>query len=541
MKIFRICAILVFLFCSCHQVRVDKSTDVITYSNIEKHIRELSDDKYMGRMPMTSSEPAVIAYISGQMKEIGLEGANNGSYFQQVPVLKVTSRISPVLRFTTPSGLLEFHKLTDYVSFTRKMKEEVSLDNCDVVFAGFGINAPEYHRNDFAGLDVKGKMIIVFVNDPGYGTNGSYFKGNTMTYYGRWTYKFEEAARQGATACLIIHETGPAGYGWNVVSNNGETTKLYLQPDDGYQHRCSLEGWISLSSAQKLFAACRLNLDSLKRNAVAPGFRPLLLPVKASAWIKNGFKTGTSNNVCGVIKGKTHPDEAIVYTAHWDHLGVGTAVNGDSIYNGATDNASAVSWLLEIARAFRNGPQPERSVLFLSPTGEESGLLGSEYYCEHPFFESKKTVACINTDVILFLGKFNDVTITGYGQSELDKWIEKCATTQNRYIVADPNPENGMYFRSDHFPFAKKGIPALFAKGYTDAAGCGKEKTREFITGYWGKVYHTPQDEYVPGRDDLTGLVNDARLFYLVGRDLANSTAWPAWEDGSEFKKARNR
>ncbi len=539
MRIFRIYAIMVFLFCSCQHVRRDASADVITYGNIEKHIRELSDDRYMGRMPMTAAEPLVIAYISGQMKEIGLEGANNGSYFQQVPVLKVTSRISPAMCFNTPSGLLEFQKLTEYVSFTRKMAEEVRIDNTDVVFAGFGIYAPEYHRNDFAGMDVKGKMIIVFVNDPGYGTEGSYFKGNTMTYYGRWTYKFEEAARQGATACLIIHETGPAGYGWNVVSNNGETTKLYLQPDDGYQNRCSLEGWISLSSAQKLFKTCGLNLDSVKKKAISPDFSPFLLPVKASAWIKNSFETGTSNNVCGVIKGKTHPDEAIVYTAHWDHLGIGTSVDGDSVYNGATDTACAVSLLLEVARAFRNSPQPERSVLFLSPTGEESGLLGSEYYCEHPFFETGKTIACINTDVVLFLGKFNDVTITGYGQSELDRWIKKYAKAENRYITTDPNPENGMYFRSDHFPFAKKGIPSVFAKGYTDAERYGKEKTGEFIADYWKKVYHTPQDEYVPGRDDLTGLVNDARLFYLVGRDLANSTAWPAWNENSEFKNAR--
>jgi Zn-dependent M28 family amino/carboxypeptidase len=522
---------------SCQSGKQKDLAGVIAYANIEKHIAELSSDKYLGRMPMSSTEKPVVDYIASQMKEIGLEPANNGSYFQEVPILKVTSKISTFLRFKTPGGSLDIPKMTDYVSFTRKMEEELSLENSDVIFAGFGITAPEFNRNDFEGIDVKGKTILVFINDPGYGTESSYFKGNTMTYYGRWTYKFEEAARQGAKACFIIHETGPAGYGWNVVSNNGETTKLYLQPEDGYRNRCSFEGWISYSSADQLFVRCGLDISEVKKRAVSPAFKPFSLPVTVSATIKNSFETGVSGNVCGVIKGKTRPDEVIVYTAHWDHLGVGKPVNGDSIYNGATDNASAIAWMLEIARAFKSAPQPERSVLFFSPTGEESGLLGAEFYCEHPFFELNKTAAVINTDVLLFVGEFNDVTLTGSGYSELDQWVETAAKEQGRYLASDPNPENGMFFRSDHFPFVKRGVPAIFAKGYSDAKNLGPEKTKELISSYWKNIYHTPSDEYKPDRDNLSGLVNDALLMYNVGNRLANSADFPAWKEDSGFRR----
>jgi len=531
--------ILATLAAGCIQQKDAQGKTVILYNNIEKHITELASDKYMGRAPMTPAEPLVLDYISGQMKEIGLEGANNGSYFQDVPILGITSKLSPTLDFESPSGRISLNKLTDFVAFSQKMKKEMSLNKSNVIFAGYGISAPEYARDDFAGVDVKGKTIIVFVNDPGYGTSEDYFKGNTMTYYGRWTYKFEEAARQGAKACFIVHETGPAGYPWEVVRNNGETTKLFLEPEDGYKDRCSFEGWITKESAEKLFQACGYSFDELKQKANAKNFTPFELPLKASASLKSSFEHGVSKNVCGLIKGKTRPDEVVVYTAHWDHLGVGTPINGDSIYNGATDNASAVAWMLEIARAFKQGQQPERSVLFLSVTSEESGLLGSGYYAENPFFPMNKTVACINTDINLFIGKFKDVTITGFGQSELDDWLKVEAEKQGRYLAPDPNPENGMYFRSDHFPLAKKGVPAIFAKGYIEAEKYGKEKTLQLISDYWNGTYHKPSDEFHPGRDDLSGLVQDAELFYKLGFDLANSNKWPVWNENSEYKTVR--
>ena len=533
--------IVIVLFVGCNNQVSNSDENTILYKNIERHIAELSSDEYKGRGPMTEVEPMVLDYISNQMKEIGLEPANNGSYFQEVPILSVNSKLSATLDFQTPKGKFEFSKCSEYVAFLQKVKNEMTLDNSEVIFAGYGISAPEYNRNDFEGIDVKGKTIIVFVNDPGYGTAEDYFKGNTMTYYGRWTYKFEEAARQGAKACFVVHETGPAGYPWAVVNNNCETTKLFLDSEDGYKNRCSFEGWITKNSAEKLFESCGYSFDDLKQKAKSKDFKPFNLKAKVSANLKSAFERGTSKNVCGLIKGSTRPGEVIVYTAHWDHLGIGTPVNNDSIYNGATDNASAVSWMLEIARAFKNGKQPERSVLFLAVTAEESGLLGSGYYSENPFFPMNKTVACINTDVILFLGKFNDVTITGFGQSELDKWLEIEAEKQERYIMPDPNPENGMFFRSDQFPFVKKGVPSLFAKGYCDSKKYGKEKTMEIVRNYWKNIYHTPQDEYISQRDNLAGLVEDAELFYKVGLNLANSTDWPKWNEGSEFKPAREK
>jgi Zn-dependent M28 family amino/carboxypeptidase len=527
------------LIYSCSSIEKNSGEGAINYKNVEKHIAELSSDRYLGRMPMSATESITVDYIAWQMKQIGLGPANGGSYFQEVPLLAVNSKISNTLDFDTPKGQVKFQKQIDYVTFSRRVEAEQILDKSELIFAGFGITAPEYGRDDFQGIDLKGKTILVFVNDPGYGTSGSYFKGNTMTYYGRWTYKFEEAARRGAKGCLIIHETGPAGYPWQVVSNNCETIKLYLKPENNYLDRCAFEGWISQTAAEKLFATCGMSFEQAKRMAVSKDFKPVPLPVKVSGWMKSSFKNGTSRNVCGVIRGSGHPDEVVVYTAHWDHLGVGTPVDNDSIYNGATDNASAVAWMLEIARGFKNGKMPDRSVLFLSVTGEESGLLGSSWYADHPFFPMAKTVACINTDVMLFLGKFKDVTLTGSGQSELDGWVRGGAEKQGRYIAPDPNPENGMYFRSDQFPFVKKGVPAIYAKGYTNAEKYGKEETMKILDHYWKKIYHTPFDEYHPQTDDLSGIVEDARLLFNVGANLANSEAWPSWNVGSEFKTVR--
>ena len=538
---YAILVVLVIFILSCSIGLKPSGEDAILYKNIEKHIATLSSDRFAGRMPTTESEKLTVDYIAGQMKEIGLEPASNGSYFQEVPILAVNSRISNTLDFETPKGPIKLQKIVDYVSFSRRVENELSLDQSELVFAGFGITAPEYNRDDFQGMDLTGKTILVFVNDPGYGTSESYFKGNTMTYYGRWTYKFEEAARRGAKGCIIIHETGQAGYPWNVVRNNGETTKLYLKPENGYKDRCAFEGWISKTAAEQLFSACGMSFEQAKKMALAKDFKPQLLPVKVSGKIFNQFETKTSVNVCGLIRGSKYPDEVVVYTAHWDHLGIGTKVNGDSIYNGATDNASAVAWMLEMARAFKSAKPLERSLLFLSVTCEESGLLGSGYYAEHPFIPMNKTVAVINTDVLLFLGKFKDVMLTGSGQSELDSWVEKEAVKQGRYLAPDPNPENGMFFRSDQFPFVKQGVPAIYAKGYVDAEKYGKEKTLEIVNRYWKETYHTPSDEYRPERDDLNGVLEDAKLLYHVGSDLANSRAWPVWNKDSEFRTIREQ
>ncbi len=532
--------VVAILSASCFSAK-NSGEDVIQYKNIEKHIVTLASDRFMGRMPATEAEKITVDYIASQMKEIGLEPANNGSYLQEVPLLAITTKLSNTLDFETPKGLLKFQKLTDYVSFSRREENELTLEQSELVFAGFGITAPEYNRDDFQGIDLKGKTILVFINDPGYGTNGLYFRGNTMTYYGRWTYKFEEAARRGARGCLIVHETKQAGYPWQVVRNNGETTKLYLKPENGYQDRCAFEGWISKAAAEQLFSACGMSLDQAKESALKKDFKPLILPVKVSGKMMNSFETKKTSNVCGLIRGTKYPEEVVIYTAHWDHLGIGTKVNNDSIYNGATDNASAVAWMLEIARGFKSTQPVNRSVLFLSVTCEESGLLGSGYYVEHPFFPMNRTVACINTDVMLFFGRFKDVMLTGSGQSELDEWVKQEAVKQGRYLAPDPNPENGMFFRSDQFPFVKQGVPAIYAKGYVDAEKYGKVETMKLVDRYWKDTYHTPFDEYHPQTDDLTGIVEDAKLLFQVGTNLANSTVWPAWNDGSEFKAIRDQ
>jgi Zn-dependent M28 family amino/carboxypeptidase len=514
-----------------------KQEPSVSYRNIEKDLTALSSDKYKGRAPMDDSEEGVVSYIAKEMQEAGLEPANGNSWYQEVPVMAVTSRISPTLDIETSKGKLQFKKLTEYVSFSRKVEENINLDRSELIFAGFGITAPEYGRDDFAGIDVKGKTILVFVNDPGYSTTGDYFKGNTMTYYGRWTYKFEEAARKGAAGCFIIHEAGPAGYPWAVVENNGDGTSLYLKPTDGYHDRCSVEGWITQESASRLFEACGLTFEEAKKEALKKNFKPFSLKARVTASMKNSFTYGISRNVCGLIRGTERADEAVVYTAHWDHLGVGRPVGGDSIYNGASDNASAVAWMLEIARVMKKTP-PKRSVLFLSVTCEESGLLGSGYYTEHPFFPMNKTVACLNTDGFMFLGKFRDVTVTGYGESELDEILKKEAARQGRYIVADPNPEQGMFFRSDQLPFMKKGVPALFAKGFVEAERYGKSGTRDRTDRFLRETYHKPSDEYHPeSGDDLSGVVQDAELFLNIGLQLANSKEWPKWKEGAEFNR----
>ena len=526
---------------ACSFVNDKSGANKIDYKNIEKHIMELSSDRYQGRMPLTKAEQITVDYIAGQMKEIGLEGANEGSYFQKVPLIMGKSKISPTLDFETPNGDIKLEKLVDYVTFSRKMEDSLSLEGSELVFTGFGITAPEYNRDDFQNIDLKGKTILVFVNDPGYGTSDNYFKGNTLTYYGRKTYKFEEAARRGAKACLIIHESGPAGYQWNVISNSGESAKLYLKSENGYNDRCDMEGWISRSAAEQLFLSVGMNLDQAKKMALKKNFKPVPLPVKVSGWIKSTFRENESQNVCGIKKGNIKPDEVIVYTAHWDHLGIRTPVKGDSIYNGAIDNASGVAKVLEIARAFKSESTPRRSVLFLLVTAEESGLLGSGYYADHPLFPMQKTVACINIDGADFSGKSENVKIIGIGQSELDEWVKVETEKQGRKIIPDPNPEKGMFFRSDQFSFAKKGVPVIFARGAKNPEKPGEEKSVNTEGSYRKKIYHTPFDEYHPETDDLNSVVEDAKLFYHIGFNLANSSEWPKWYNGVEFKSVRER
>lgn len=524
-----------FLIISCNfkQPKLDEGIEAITYNNLEKHIVELSGDDYLGRKPMSNEEAKVLDYISHEMKSTGLDSV----FFQEVPIRGINSQPSS-LQFATRKGPIKCKSGKDFSAVTRKAVSESDIYMSDIVFVGFGITAPEYGRYDYNGIDVKGKTVLMFVNDPGYYTQDiNYFKGHAMTYYGRWTYKFEEAARHGAKACFIIHETGPAGYPWSIVGDDSKSTTLVLDSPDDNTSRCDIEGWISEKTARKLLANCNKDFDDLKHKALTKDFKPIPLKAKATLNLKNSIINGVSKNIIGYIKGKDKPEEAVVYTAHWDHIGVVKPIEGDSIVNGATDNASAVSWLIEISRAFKKGPQPGRSIVFVATTAEESGLLGATYYTQHPLIPLEKTIAVINTDINLFIGEFNDVTLTGYGQSTIDKVVEEAAKLQGRYIAPDPNPENGMFFRSDHLPFVLNGVPALFAKGYVDSKKLGKDKTKDYIKNYWKNTYHKPSDEYHAERDDLNGLVQDTKLMYHVGWELSQTEDIPQWNDNSEFKK----
>ncbi len=517
----------------------NKALESITAEDLQKHIATLASDEFQGRMPFTEGEEKTIEYLKNTFQEMGLEPGNGDSYFQEVPMVEITSNPDEIVTLQSKGKSLSMEYINDYVALTRRVTDKVEVKNSELVFAGFGIVAPEYEWNDYAGIDWEGKTAVVLVNDPGFGTDDStFFKGNTMTYYGRWTYKYEEAARQGADGVLIVHNTAPAGYPWGVVQNGWTGANLYLQSENNNMDRCAFEGWITQSIAQKLFEMA--GVENALGNARKPGFKPVPLGIELSMSLENTYKSSASQNVIAKVTGSTRPDEHIIYTAHWDHLGIGAPIEGDSIYNGAVDNASGTACLLEIADAFSKLPQkPERTVVFLAVTAEEQGLLGSEYYVENPIYLLTNTVANINMDALQFQGKMKDLTIVGYGQSELDEYAKAAATNQDRYIYPDPNAEKGYFFRSDHFNFAKKGVPALYASGEYEQAEKGVEWTKQQTDEWIAKNYHQPSDEFVEGEWDFEGIVQDTQLLFEVGYQLSRESTFPQWKEGSEFKSIR--
>ena len=534
--------ILFTFFSSCQQKSpVERAQQTIGVEDMKTYVQELGSDRFRGRKPFTSGEDSTLKYLKNQFKRIGLQPANEASYFQEVPMVEVAVKAQEKMEFQTPEGTVRLHYKKDYVAFSRRLTDEIDLRNSDLVFAGYGIVAPEYNWNDYEGIDVEGKTVVVFVNDPGYGKeDAEFFNGNAMTYYGRWTYKYEEAARQGAEGLIIIHETGPAGYPWSVVLNGAVIPKLYLKPGDAYRSRCALEGWFTYEAAEKLISKLGYDLDELKELAGKPGFQAVDLNTALSFSMTSKHRFATSKNVLGYIPGKERPGEVLVYSAHWDHLGVDPTLEGDSIYNGAVDNGTSLAWMMEIAEAFASLDEPvKRSVLFFAPTAEEQGLLGSMYYAQHPVFPLKKTVANINNDLMLPYGRYKDVMITGYGQSELEDIVAEVAEKHDRYIYPDPNPQTGMYYRSDHFSFAKHGVPALFARGNCDSREHGKKWALKKEQFWLENRYHKPEDEYNPDTWDLSGVRDDARLLFEVGYEIANDTVFPRWKEGSEFKDIR--
>lgn len=498
-------------------------------------VKTLSSDEFEGRMPFTEGETKTINYIKEQFESIGLEPGNGDSYFQEVPLVETTSSPMKELVFKGKGGEVSFKLLEEFVMGSRQVKESVTVNNSELIFAGFGIVAPEYNWNDYANLDVKGKTVVVMVNDPGY-YDKSLFKGGTMTYYGRWTYKYEEAARQGASGVLIIHDTGAASYGWNVVRSGWSGPQMNLLTVDDGASLAAFEGWLSADAAKKMFNLAGID-SSVIESAKKPGFKAVDLGLQTNVSIKNEIKKATSNNVIGKLEGTKRPDEVIIYAGHWDHLGVGESLDGDSIYNGANDNATGIAAIMEIAKAFKHATvPPERTILFVGLTAEEQGLLGSEYYAKNPIYPLSKTVANINIDAMSAFGATKDITVIGYGQSELDDYVEHAAELQDRTIRPDPHPSSGSFFRSDHFNFAKVGVPALYAGGGIDFVDTSTEaqSKRDQFEGR----YHTQKDEYDAAYWQLDGIINDIKLFYQIGYSLSMETTFPKWRDGSEFKEA---
>jgi Zn-dependent M28 family amino/carboxypeptidase len=529
---------------SCRQSKHDRaqSGSLFNRDSLARHIIVLSSDSFLGRKPFTMGETRTVDYLQNQFRSLGLEPGNGNSYLQEVPMVEITPTADPVMKVEYSKGSFDLNRATDYVLSTENTDSVISLDKTELVFAGYGVVAPEYNWNDYAGMNVKGKVVLVMVNDPGFGTSDtSIFKGKTMTYYGRWTYKYEEAARQGAKACLIIHNTAAASYPFTVVQNSWGSSNLYLDKRGSEQYHCALQGWISADATKKILAAAGQD-SSLLMKANSHGFKAISLGEKLSTSLRVKTVYKTSQNVIAKITGTKRPDEYILYTAHWDHLGVGQPdAKGDSIFNGALDNASGTAALLEMARAFRNlEEKPERSILFLAVTGEEQGLLGSEYYGQHPIYPLKKTVADLNMDVISPNEKTNDVVITGYGQNELENDVVEIARIQGRYIAPESKPEAGHYFRSDHFSLAKVGVPALDVKGGVDIVGKGKDYGRKEEQDYVTNHYHARSDEYDP-KWTFDGGMQDMELLFLIGKKLAFEASWPAWKPGSEFKAIRER
>ena len=511
-------------------------------SDLEPNLITLSSDEFMGRMPFTEGEKLTTSFLESKFKEMGLEPGNGDSYFQEVPMVSIITYPEQSMEFKTAQGSVVGEGLKDFVIWTQRTDSIVRVENAEVVFAGFGIVAPEYGWNDYKNLDVKGKIVVVMINDPGFGSEDStFFKGNTMTYYGRWTYKYEEAVRQGALGCLIVHNTIPAGYGFNNIQNSWKAPKLYLDDRGQDKYKLGFEGWITLPFAKQLFEKMGKNESELLQNARKADFQGFSTGMTLSTSLAVKPTYNVTKNVIAKVTGKTAPEEVIIYTAHWDHIGIGKPdETGDSIYNGALDNASGTAALLALAKAFKTDEQPDRTVVFLSVTAEEQGLWGSAYYAKQPIYPKEKTVANINMDGVNPYGKMKDVSVIGVGQSEMEDLLDEELKKLGRYAAPEPNPVVGYYFRSDHFNFAKIGIPALYIGTGIDHVEKGKEYGKQLQEEYVAQYYHKPADAYDPKRWNLDGAVDDVQLLYQVGRNLANSTKWPGWKEGSEFKAIRD-
>lgn len=507
------------------------------------HITELSSDEYGGREPMSAGEQLTLEFIESRFEEMGLEPLFGDSFRQPVDLVSIEADPATVQMTFHLDGrdrLVQYEE--EMVTGTIQVVSESRVESSELVFVGYGIVAPEYGWNDYADVDVEGKTVLILVNDPGFATKDpSLFRGNTMTYYGRWTYKYEEAARQGAAAAIIIHDTEPAAYGWEVVRNSWTGPQFHLHRDNDNLDRVSIESWVQKSVAEELVAASGLDLIELEQQALSPEFKAIELGSTMDASVQNRIVRNQSYNLGAILPGSARPQELFIYTAHWDHIGTDPAVNEgvDGIYNGAVDNATGIAGLLELAQAYVDLPRvPARSVAFLAVTAEESGLLGSAHYANHPAIPMRNTVGGINIDSMHVYGPTNDVVVVGYGSSELEDILIDKASDQNRIIKPELHPERGIYYRSDHFNFAKKGVPMLYAKAGSDHTELGPDYINEKSAEYLKYRYHTVLDE-IDDDWDLRGAVQDLKLYFAIGLDVADGDNWPEWYEGNEFRSVR--
>jgi Zn-dependent M28 family amino/carboxypeptidase len=510
----------------------------ISAEEYARYIATLSADEFEGRKPGTAGERKTVEYLVAEFKKLGLEPGNGDSFLQQVPIVEITAGSDARLQL----GSAELKYMQDMVIWTKRLVPEISVADSPLVFVGHGVVAPELGWNDYAGVDMRGKTAVILINDPGFATNdANLFRGRAMTYYGRWTYKFEEAMRQGAAGALIIHDDVPAAYPWDTVQNSWSGPQLDTVAADGNASRAAIEGWITRSAGDALLRQNGLSYEQMLQAASRPGFKPIELAQRASGSLRNAIRRSSSPNVIARLPGSKHPDEYVFYMAHWDHLGRAFGRSGDTIFNGALDNATGTAGLLTIAKAYSEMRQrPERSIVFLAVTLEESGLLGSAYYVANPVYPLNRTVAAFNMDAITWGGPTKDVTVVGYGASELEDYLVRAARRQDRVVMPEPTPENGFFFRSDHFNFAKVGVPALYIKLGVEDREKGAEWAKARNAEFTLKDYHKPSDEFRPGTD-LRGGLEDITLLYDIGRTLANERRFPQWYRQSEFRAARDR
>jgi Zn-dependent M28 family amino/carboxypeptidase len=513
----------------------------VPVSTLKDVTRTLSSDAYAGRAPTSPEEAKTIAYIVGRMTKAGLKPGNAGKWTQDVPMVEINAQPSP-MAFTGGTSPMALAYKTDMVVGTYQVRPRVEVTNSDVVFVGYGINAPQLGWNDYAGMDVKGKTVVILINDPDWETKtlDGPFGGRAMTYYGRWTYKYEEAARQGAAAAIIVHDTEPAAYPWDVVLSSWAKPRLNLDATNDHMDESAVIGWMTGDGATRLFANAGQDFNAMRIAAKTSGFKAMPLGVKMSITLTNTIKRQNSKNVIGIQPAKARPKEYVLYSAHWDHLGRCEPVKGDGICNGALDNASGVAGLIAMAEMNQAAGPGARSQIFLAVTAEESGLLGSKYYAEHPIYPLAKTVGGVNMDGLNVLGATKDVTVVGVSKSELDDYVTRWAAKGNRTITPEPTPEKGFYYRSDHFSLARLGVPMLDAGSGEDLVVGGTAAGKAAADDYTTNRYHKPQDEY-DAAWNWDGAVQDLTMYYGIGRELAKGTAWPNWVPTAEFRAVRDK